>query len=149
MYRKLLGRRDRDGAAAAAGLELDRAGALGEDRVVLAEAGAVARLEDGAALADDDLAARDDLAGEDLHAEALRVGVAAIAARPETLLMSHRRPPSWCVCAAWAWACPRQPRPWAWQPTRAASAPPWAWSRPSRRPWASPLPPWPPSRPKR
>src|SRR3954466_16269740 len=92
MAGRLFGGRDRDDAAAAAGLELDRAGALGEDRVVLAEAGAVARLEDGAALADDDLAARDDLAGEDLHAEALRVGVAAIAARPETLLMSHRRP---------------------------------------------------------
>ena len=45
------------------------AGAGGEDRVVAAEAGAVARAEAGAALADDDLAAADLLAGEDLHPE--------------------------------------------------------------------------------
>src|SRR5439155_19851754 len=52
-------------------------------------AGAVARLEARPALAHDDLAARDGLAGEDLHAEALRVGVAAVAAGAEALLVCH------------------------------------------------------------
>ena len=70
---------DRDEPAAMTGPELHDAGALGEDRVVLAEARALAGLEAGAALADDDLAAGDLLAGEDLHAEALGVGVAAVA----------------------------------------------------------------------
>ena len=76
------------------GGELHRAGPGGEDRVVLADAHAVAGLEAGAALAHDDLAAGDRLAGEHLHAEALRVGVAAVTARSESLLMSHPLPPS-------------------------------------------------------
>ena len=46
-------------------------------------------LKRGAALAHDDLAAGDDLAGEDLHAEALGVGVAAVAAGAEALLVCH------------------------------------------------------------
>ena len=54
---ELLGFYDRDGAAAMALGELHRPRALGEDGVVAAEAGAVARLEAGAALANDDLAA--------------------------------------------------------------------------------------------
>ena len=59
----------RDDAALATGRELDLAGAGGEDRVVAAEPDPVARMEPGAALADDDLAAPDALAGEDLDAE--------------------------------------------------------------------------------
>src|SRR3954451_15718066 len=60
-----------------------------------AEADAAARAEAGPALADDDLAAVHRLAGEDLDAEVFRVGVAAVPARSESLLMSHLRlPPS-------------------------------------------------------
>src|SRR5688572_26561133 len=97
-------RLDRDHAAAAARGELDHAGTDGEDRVVAAQAHALAGLEAGAALAHDDLAAAHGLTREDLHAEALGVGVAAVAARPEALLMSHRRPP-----ASWRSAWRRRP----------------------------------------
>src|SRR3954449_7733819 len=83
-------REDGDDAAAAAGLEVHATGPGGEDRVVLADAGALARLEARAALAHDDLAARHDLAREHLHAEALGVAVASVAAGAESLLMSHR-----------------------------------------------------------
>src|SRR5918992_3498518 len=64
---------------AAAGGEVDSAGAARVQRVVLADAHALARLEARAALADEDLAARHDLAREDLHAEALGRRVAAVA----------------------------------------------------------------------
>src|SRR5918911_5750340 len=86
--------RDRDDSATAAGRELHPAGAHGEDRVVVPDPDAVARLEARAALAHDDLAAGHRLAGEHLHAEALALRVAAVPARPESLLMSHPRPPS-------------------------------------------------------
>src|SRR4051812_20824075 len=82
-------RRDRDDAAAAAGRELHRARGAGVQRVVAAHADALAGLEAAAALADDDLAAGDGLAGEHLHAEALRVRVAAVAGRAEALLVCH------------------------------------------------------------
>src|SRR3954465_15160594 len=88
--RGLFDRQDGDHATAAAGLEVDRAGTRGEDRVVLADADALAGLEASAALAHDDLAAGYDLAGEDLHAEALGVRVAPVAAGAESLLVSHR-----------------------------------------------------------
>src|SRR2546429_8583126 len=102
MARSLLcGGRYGDDAAAAAALELDGAGACGVDRVVLADSHAVARVEPGAALADDDLAAGHGLSGEDLHAEALGVRVAPVAACTETLLFSHpRSPSSWCVASS-------------------------------------------------
>src|SRR5262249_25018826 len=63
------------------------------ERVVLADAHARARLEFRAALAHDDLAAGDGLPRERLHAKALGVGVAPVAARAKALLMSHRRAP--------------------------------------------------------
>src|SRR5918994_157727 len=86
---------DRDHAAAATGPELHHPGAGGEDRVVLADARAVPGAEAGAPLADDDLPTGHGLAGEDLHAETLGVGVAAVAAGAEALLMSHPQwPPS-------------------------------------------------------
>src|SRR3954452_2157679 len=85
----LAGGEDRDDASAPAVLELHRARPRGEDRVVLADAHALARLEAGPALAHDDLASVHDLAGEDLHAEALGVRVAPVAAGAESLLMSH------------------------------------------------------------
>src|SRR5829696_3448579 len=110
-----VGREDRHDAAAATGRELHDAGRLGEEGVVAAHADAVAGLEARAALPDDDLAAGDDLAGEHLHAEALGVRVAAVAAGAESLLMSHWRPSSprcgsapdgapSCACSP-AWAC--------------------------------------------
>src|SRR5215217_2002839 len=83
------GRGDADHAPAPALAELDRAGGGGEDRVVPADADAQARLELGPALAHDDLAAGHGLTGEDLHAEALGVGVAAVAAGAEALLVCH------------------------------------------------------------
>src|SRR5919201_2166500 len=107
MARSLFRWRYRDDAAAAAGLELHRAGALGVDRVVLADAHAVAGVEARAALADDDLAAGHGLAGEHLHAEALRRGVAAVAARAPALLISHPRSPSSSYYAAWTYAASR------------------------------------------
>src|SRR3954464_455511 len=86
-------RDDGDDAAAAAFAEVDRARGAGVDRVVLADPDAVARLEAGPALTHDDLAAGDGLAGEDLHAEALRVRVAAVAAGAKALLVCHESLP--------------------------------------------------------
>src|SRR5437660_604274 len=53
----------------------------------------VARAKARAALADDDLAAAHGLAGEHLHAQALGLRVAPVAAGAQSLLMRHRRPP--------------------------------------------------------
>src|SRR6185436_7701626 len=79
----------RDQAALAAGLELDGALARREDRVVPADTGTRAWLELRTALAHDDLAARHGLAREHLDAEPLRLGVAAVAARSQSLFMCH------------------------------------------------------------
>src|SRR5690606_17224646 len=49
-----------------------------EERVVAAAADARARMELGAALADDDVAGLDDLTAVQLHAQVLRVGIAAV-----------------------------------------------------------------------
>src|SRR5215208_6848867 len=88
--RLLRGRgRHGDDPTPAALAELHDPRRLREDRVVPADPDAVAGLEDGPALADDDLAAGHDLAGEHLHAEALGVRVAAVAAGAEPLLMCH------------------------------------------------------------
>src|SRR4051794_25493163 len=86
---------DGDRAILASGFELNGSFGRGEDRVVAAEAGSLARPEAGAPLADDDLAACHLLAGEDLDPEHLRVGVATVAAGPKAFLMSHLRPPLW------------------------------------------------------
>src|SRR3954447_24718295 len=81
--------RDRDDPAAAAGGELHRPRGAGVQRVVAAHADALAGPEAAAALADDDLAAGDGLAGEHLHAEALGVRVTAVAGGAEALLVCH------------------------------------------------------------
>src|SRR5262249_47001401 len=86
---RLRGVDDRDEAALAARAELRLAVAHGEDRVVLAELRARARPEPGAALADDDLAGAHVLPGEDLDAEVLRVRVAPVLRRAESLLVRH------------------------------------------------------------
>src|SRR5436305_15063060 len=80
---------DFDEAAVAALLERDGSRARGEDRVIAAKAGSRARAELRPALADEDHPALDLLAGEDLHAEHLRVRVAAVARGAEPLLMCH------------------------------------------------------------
>ena len=59
----------------------------------LADLRARTRPEPRAALADDDLPGADVLAREDLDTEVLRIRVATVLRRAETLLMRHRRPP--------------------------------------------------------
>src|SRR4051812_12214229 len=85
----LAGRHDVHDAAAAAARELDDARAARVERVILADPDALTGLEAGAALAHDDLAAADGLAGERLDPEELRVGVAAVAGGAEALLVCH------------------------------------------------------------
>src|SRR5262249_5604345 len=80
---------DRDVAALAAAAKLGLAVADREDRVVAAHRRAGARAELRATLAHDDLAGLDVLAAEDLDAEVLRVGIAAVLRRAETLLVCH------------------------------------------------------------
>src|SRR5688500_989057 len=82
-------RRNRDGALLAAATELDRALGDREDRVVAADADAVAGAELRAALPHDDVAGLDLLAAEHLHAETLRVRVAAVPGGTEALLVCH------------------------------------------------------------
>src|SRR4028118_288749 len=81
--------RDPDGLAAATGAEGDRSRQQREQRVVAAAADTEAGVEVGAALAHDDLAGLDDLTAEALHAEALGVGVAAVAGGRGALFVSH------------------------------------------------------------
>src|SRR3954465_3042548 len=101
---RLLARgQDRDHAPAPALFELHGARPRGVDRVVLADAGALAGLEARPALAHDDLTAVHDLTGEPLPPESLGVRVATVPARAESLLMSHPRPP----CPSWRRASSR------------------------------------------
>ena len=65
-----------------------------EQRVVVATADTGAGVEVGAALANDDLAGVDELTTEALDAEALGVGVAAVAGRTGALLVCHRVSPT-------------------------------------------------------
>src|SRR5262245_57084987 len=137
----LAGRGDRDDPAATPGVELHHPGPPGEDRVVLADPRAVAGLEAGAPLAHDDLAAADDLSGEDLHAEHLGVGVAAVAAGAEALLMRHsNRSPSSCAPGprASCGAGPRASSPRACEPPSGARPPS---PRSPPRPCPDPCPP--------
>src|SRR5690606_20292052 len=85
------GRDHVDGAALLRALdgELDGAVDQREQRVVAAQADARTRMELGAALADDDVAGLDGLAAVHLHAEVLRVGVAAVARGTYALLVCH------------------------------------------------------------
>src|SRR5690348_4105491 len=80
---------NRDRPPLAGRLEVDRARAGGEDRVVAADAYALAGPEAGAALADDDLAAGDFLTGEDLDPQHVGVGFATVAAGAESFLVRH------------------------------------------------------------
>ena len=71
----------------AAPSELHGAVDHGEQRIVLAHADVAAREEARAALPQDDIAGSDDLTAEFLDAEALGVRVAAVARRPQALLV--------------------------------------------------------------
>src|SRR6266699_4883038 len=88
-----LGRDDVHGPAAVAPGELNRAADQREQRVVAAAADALAGVEVRAALADEDLARVHDLTAVTLDAEALGLGVAAVAAGRGALLVCHLRPP--------------------------------------------------------
>src|SRR6185312_14940743 len=78
-----------DRATLARRVEGDLPFARREDRVIAAEADALAGPEARAALAHDDLAAGHLLAGEHLDAEHVRVGFAPVPGRTETFLMCH------------------------------------------------------------
>src|SRR5262245_1490129 len=121
---ELLAVYDGDRPAAARRGEPDDAGTLREDRVVAPDPDSVTGTEARAALADDDLATADLLSGEDLHAEHLRVRVAPVSARADSLLLTHSWPPS-SRRASWRRAsssCPRsswfRSRTWSrWTPS--------------------------------
>src|SRR5580765_3795012 len=86
--------RDGNEAPLTCRLEDDGAVALGEDRVVAPDPCTGAGTEARAALAHDDRSRGDALAVEDLDAEHLRVRVAPVPRRAESLLMSHPGVPS-------------------------------------------------------
>jgi hypothetical protein len=67
-----------EAAQAAFVLEPHDAGNLGEQGVVLAPADVIPRLQPRAALANQDGAARDELAVKALHTQPLGVGIAAV-----------------------------------------------------------------------
>jgi hypothetical protein len=76
-------------ATATASTELNRACLQGEQGVVATTADTGARVEVGAALADDDLACGNDLATEALYAEVLGVGVTTVASGARAFFMCH------------------------------------------------------------
>src|SRR5690606_41249100 len=79
---------------AAPPLEADHAVNQREQRVVLPAAHVLARMELGSPLPDQDVAGQDELPAETLHAEPLRVRVAAVPAGADSFLVRHSRPPS-------------------------------------------------------
>src|SRR5690606_361760 len=78
---------------AAAPLETHHAIDQREQRVILPAAHVLARVELGSTLPDQDVAGKDVLPAEALHAEPLRVRVAAVPAGADSLLVRHSRPP--------------------------------------------------------
>src|SRR5439155_2935008 len=80
---------DRHEAALTARAERDRARPHRENRVVTANLGARAWVEPRAALTDDDVAGLRGLTVEHLHAEELRLRVAAVLRGAEAFLMCH------------------------------------------------------------
>src|SRR5690606_9163302 len=79
---------------AAPPLEADHAVDQREQRVVLPAAPVLDRMELGSPLPDQDVAGQDELPAETLHAEPLRVRVAAVPAGADSFLVRHSRPPS-------------------------------------------------------
>src|SRR6266542_3279731 len=72
-------------------LEADHAVDQGKEGIVIGAAHVLAGMEFGAALANQDAARGHDLPAVALHAEVLRVAVAAVAARANALLVCHLR----------------------------------------------------------
>jgi hypothetical protein len=77
------------GSAIAFGRERNTTGTRCEQRVVTAEADIRTRMEFGAALAHEDLAAIDGLAAKALHAEALTRAVAPVTGAAACFFVSH------------------------------------------------------------
>src|SRR5450756_1544774 len=92
LCRSGLGENDVDALAATTGAELHRTWSQREQRVIAAAADVQARVEVGAALANDDLAGRHDLTTEALHAETLSVRVTTVARGARALLVCHGEP---------------------------------------------------------
>src|SRR5262245_49571093 len=115
-------------AALLLGRVLDLAFAEREQRVVVADADALARVPFGAALTDDDVASKNALAARLLDAEAPSDRVAPVARGAACFLMCHVG--LFLISSAWRAS---SPRPWPWLP---ASSPP-ALLQPSSLPGAS------------
>jgi hypothetical protein len=77
------------GSAIAFGRERNLAMTEGEERVVAAEADVLARMEFGAALTHEDLAATNGLAAKTFHAKAPTGRVTTVARRAACFLVSH------------------------------------------------------------
>jgi len=75
--------------AVAVGPELDNAVHEAEQGEILTNSAILAGVELGAVLANNHAARADYLAGVDLHAEPLALGVSAVSGATHTLLMSH------------------------------------------------------------
>src|SRR6185369_10234103 len=89
-HRIRVGRRyGHEGTALVAGLERDSAVAECKQGMVLAHADAFARIEFGAALAHDHIAARHGFAAEQLDAQHFGIGVATVARGTAGFLMRH------------------------------------------------------------
>ena len=83
-------RRNADNLTIALAAKLNRTRTQGKQGVILATADAVARVEVGAALTNEDLTSVNQLAAVALHAEALRVRVATVTGGTKALLMCHQ-----------------------------------------------------------
>ena len=80
---------DVDDLAIAAHRELDLTVRECEQRVVLADAHVLARVEVGATLANQNVASHDGFAAELLHTEVLEIRIATVARAGSALLMCH------------------------------------------------------------
>src|SRR5215475_5810210 len=92
LYRRIHGHHGHEGTALVTGLERDLAVAERKEGMVLAHAHAFARIELGAALAHDHIAARHGFAAEQLDAQHLGIGVASVALGTAGFLMRHDPP---------------------------------------------------------
>src|SRR6185312_15304805 len=100
--------------AARAGSEGDDAVGSGEQGVVAADANVLAGVHLGAALADQDVARQNLLAAEALHAEALAVGIAAVARGAACFLVCHRTTPVALSAQATICSILTTVRSWRW-----------------------------------
>ena len=90
MWELLCGMDADEAAGMAFVFELHDAGDLRKERIVLADADVDAGLELGAALANKNRSAADELAAEAFHAQPLRVTVPAVSRAANAFFMSHK-----------------------------------------------------------